>query len=154
MRVPIHRTKPPSGKRPQSCIDGPCNGANARSSRHSCESTACVDDDNPGHPTSVSDIVVVNGRVNKRASSMRGIASVCDNVGVRCTNSLAGFGRTSRSGICALSLHVGAHHSKLQEMTISKRRKGITTDDNVIEHANIDDAACIDKLSCNCAVFT
>lgn len=154
MRVPIHRTSPPSVIRPHSSSERGCNGANARSSGLSCDSTACVDDDRPGHPASVMDIVVVNGRVNARASSMRGITSVCDNVEMRGAKSPAGCGCSSRNGSCALSSHAKALNNMLQEMTISKRRKGITTDDNVIEHANIDDTACINKLSCNCTVFT
>ena len=75
MRVPIHRTKPPSAKRPQSCIDGLCKGANARSRRDSCESIACVDDDNPGHPTSSVDNADVNGLMCGRTSMVGGSES-------------------------------------------------------------------------------
>ena len=62
--------------------------------------------------------------------------------------------RGARNGSCAAEGVDVANNTTLQQMTVSKRCKGITANDNVIEDPNIDDTSRINKLSCDCTVFT
>jgi len=155
MRVPIQRTNPPSGKRPHNWREGACNGANARSRSDSCDSNAIVDDDNPGQPTICVDTDVVNGRIHtSELICVGGSDNATDSSGWGVVDASALSPRRARNGSCAADGVNAASSTALQQMTVSKRRKGITANDNVIEDANIDDTSRINKLSSDCTVFT